>query len=464
MDSLRHAFDRITHAFGSGHRPRPHREPLGDGEASAVRRPSHPRPGSVDSENPLLGEAHPAPDLVAGDLRSPVFLGTEAEYFREARRVIDQAKPGDKLCVQMYEFENLATHADAGGADKAPGFADQQALLPGLAAAARRGVDVDVILDASHPRNSDGRMNQPILDYLSDQAGRSGHIQVDFYPPESVNIDHAKELIHLTPTAGGAFAVDEALAGGSNWGNHTPANDDGGGAFYGRDAMGAARIFFRDQTFCRGEREAAPNPAADETGPVRWAVTAPSDEGGGSAAIRDAKLALTRDADEVYLNQFCLTHHDLLAATAEKGANAHVRLDPNELAVNRSALGFIRDHGGEAMWANTAMDPDMEGQKNHEKLDVYVKGGVPVALTIGSANDTSNGLESTFSRPSPSTGKPESHKTNHEIDAIVSRATDGAYSTAPFLDAALAKTRHDLAEKSLEKPPSKLSGTAPGQF
>lgn len=423
-----------------------------------------PRPGSLDTTNPVVGHAQPAPQLVAGDLKSPQFHGSEAEYFKEARRMIESAKRGDVLCLQMYELENEATNGGKYSARKAPGFADQQALLPALVEAAKRGVKVAIILDASRGKEGEGIRNAPIVDYLNKNAGSTGNMTVDYYPPESVIIDHAKELVHLTPAAFGKFAVLEAVVGGSNWGNHTAANDDGGAAFYGRDAVGPAQVFFRDLAFCRGDRTSPPNPASDDGTPVQWRVTAPRDEGGGSTGIRDAKIAETKQADEVWLNEFCLNHHGLLDVTCEKGKDAHARVDPNEFKVNNWGLWQIRKAHGQAMWANTALDPSMEGQKNHEKLDIYVQKGVPMSLTIGSANDTNSGLETTFTAPNRQTGQQEEHKTNHEIDAVVHRVTNGSYSTAGFLDAALTKTKKDLAERSLDKPPESLSGTSPGQF
>ncbi|MBS2040955.1 hypothetical protein JST97_38570 [bacterium] len=426
-----------------------------------TRAPRKASPKTLD--NPQVGQAAPAPRLTAGALKSPVFLGSEQAYFAEARHIIEQAQKGDTLAVQMYEFENVETNGDKDAAQNAPGFADQQALLPGLAEAAARGVQVEVVLDASKNPKTGELMNQPVADYLIAAGKKSGNLTLDFYPPNAVNIDHAKELIHLRPD-GQAMAVQEALVGGSNWGNHTPANDDGGGAFYGRDAVGAAQIFFRDQAFARGDVSSPASPDQDPNAPVSWAVTSPTMCAGGSTGIKEAKLNLMQQADEIYLNQFCLNNSDLVAAAVAKGPAVHARLDPNEVHVNRDALTQIRQAGGQALWANTMMDANMPGQKNHEKLDVYVKDGTAFAATLGSANDTGNGLETTHYSPSSTTGKNTQRKTNHEIDAIVRRVQDGSYSTAAFLDAALAKTKTDLEQRSLEKPPSSLSGTAPGEF
>lgn len=412
---------------------------------------------------PVIGQAEPAPRYAAGTLRSPKFLGTEAEYFKEARRIIEDARPGDLLCAQMYEFQNAETNGDRGAARNAPGYADQQALLPGFAAAAARGVKVHLVLDASS--DAGGKLNnQPILDYLKGSA-KTGNLTVDLYPPDSVNIDHAKMLIHMAPDNAGKFLVDEMLGGGSNWGNHTPANDDGGGAFYGRDAVGAADIFFRDQAFARGDHSAPAIPQSAPDAPVQWAVTAPPDEGGGSSGIKETKVRLSKSADAVYVNQYGLTNRDVVAELIAKGRNAHVRLCPTEHNVNSKALTDIRRARGEALWADTTLDPDhMPGQKNHEKLDIYVKQGVPFAMAIGSANDTANGLEGggAMAWDGPSGAW---RKSNHEVDAFVYRTTtgeatpEGTYSTAPFLDAALAKTKDDLAHRSTRDLPERLEPT-----
>jgi len=86
----------------------------------------------------FAGKAEPAPALSDGTLRSPQFLGTEAEYFREARRLIESAKGGDRVALQRYEFENAKTNGDKDAAVNTPGYADQQALLTYLSDAADR--------------------------------------------------------------------------------------------------------------------------------------------------------------------------------------------------------------------------------------------------------------------------------------------------------------------------------------
>lgn len=428
------------------------------------------RPGdsqiTLPHKNPQIGTAEPAPRIVAGPLRSPRFLGTEVEYFKEARRLVESARAGDMLCLQMYEFENAITNPKTPGAVDAPSYADQQALLPALADAAARGVKLNIVLDASKNPRTGELNNAPITRWLRQAAQKSGNITLDYYPPETVNIDHAKELLYFTTSDDGAYVLQEALTGGSNWGSHTPANDDGGAIFYGRDGMGAAQIFFRDQAFCRGDRSSPAAPQNDPNAPVQWAVTAPHAEGHGSSGILEAKLSLTREADAVFMNDYVLTHANLLRAVTDKGKNAHVRLCPTEQGVNIHAIRAIRRAGGEAMWANTQIDPQhMAGQKNHEKLDVYVRHGdgiaarrqeVAFALTMGSANDSANGLE-----PSSEDDIARSRRINHEIDSIVRRVTtdeitsDGSrYSTEAFLDAALAKTKNDLATRSCADPPT----------
>ncbi|CAN0419779.1 unnamed protein product, partial [Phaeothamnion confervicola] len=147
------------------------------------------------------------------------------EYFKEARNILDSAKPGDIVGIQMYEFQNAQTNPDK-GATAAPGYADQQALLPGIAEAAARGVKVHLILDASKDEKTKELNNQPVIDYLKKANDKTGNITLDLYPPATVNIDHAKEIFHLAKQPDGKFSVERVLAGGSNWGNHTPANDD----------------------------------------------------------------------------------------------------------------------------------------------------------------------------------------------------------------------------------------------
>jgi hypothetical protein len=422
-----------------------------------------PAPTSV-GQPPQVGTPRQAPTLTEGTLHSPKFLGTEAEYFKEARRLIESSKPGDMVCLQMYQFQNAATDGETGGAPNAPGYPDQQALLTGLEDAANRGVRVDLVLDASSLSNG-GTNNDPVVAHLIKSAGASGNLTIDRYPANTVNIDHAKELLYLTGNGDGSYAVQEALVGGSNWSNHTPANDDGGGTFYGRDAVGAAEIFFRDQAFSRGDTSDTPLPIQTTSkSPVTWGVTAPSQEGGGSDSIKAAKLDLTKQADEIYFNDYCLTNKELLNLVLAKGAKAHVRLCPTEHQVNSAALAAIRHAKGQALWANTKLDPEhMPAQKNHEKLDVYVQKGVPIALTFGSANDTGNGLD----RASTVivNNQPLVRLSNHEIDAVVRRVStgestpEGTYSTEAFLDAALHKTVTDLKDRSSRDLPEVAATT-----
>jgi hypothetical protein len=431
--------------------------------AAAERRPA--------IQNPVVGKASAAPTLVAGPLESPQFLPDEASYFSNLAQLLKDAQPGDIVGFQMYEFESGLTNGLHDAPTEAPGFADQQQILPLMEAAAKRGVKLQGILDASMNKETHQMNNQPIVDWMQKLGEQTGNVTLDMYPPEVVNIDHAKQIFLARPTGQpNTYAVIKAMGGGSNWGNHTPANDDGGGLFFGRDALGNAQIFFRDQAFCRGDRTTPALPQQDANNPVQWAVTAPTAEGGGSTSIRDNKMAAIAQSDHVYLDQFVLNHHGLIAALMDH--DPHARVDPNEEMVNKPGLQQLRQAGHEAMWANTAMDPvHFPAQKNHEKIEAYVKGNVAFLVDLGSANDSSSGLDTTHTSPSPSSGKPVEHKTNHEIDAFVKRVNTGektasgaTYSTEAFCDALLAKIKNDLATRSLQDPPSNLSSTAPGHF
>jgi hypothetical protein len=456
--------------------------------ATASTRPPKPNPNDpqVTDNKPIVGDVAAAPTYTAGALKSPVFKGTEAQYFKEALSIIQNAKPGDIVGAQMYEFQNAQTNPDSKGATNAPGYADQQALLPALAAAAARGVNVQVILDASKNEKTKELNNQPIIDYLKAAGAKTGNITLDLYPPNTVNIDHAKEIFHLAKGAGGSYTMDEALGGGSNWGNHTPANDDGGGAFYGRDAMGAARIFFRDQAFCRGDTTSAPDAPDDPNAAVQWHTTSPTAEGGGSTVIKQEKLDNIKQYPTLYSEQFCDNNPDLLKAEEGLGKGMHLRADPHEGPVNRPGITGIRASGGQAGWANTTLDPadgpgdpskssgDYPGSIQHAKLDINVDAnGVPQVLTIGSANDTGNGLETTHKSDAEAASeaaqtwsteeKSTTKKTNHEIDVQVRRETQGNYTTATFLDDAYAKVKNDFTgNRILDSPPAGLNGDGGG--
>ena len=459
-------------------------------DPGTVKAPRPPKPNPNDPQvtdgTPLIGTAAAAPTYTAGALKSPVFDGTEQQYFHDALAIIQNAKPGDIVGGQMYEFQNAQTNPDSKGATSAPGYADQQALLPAFAAAAKRGVKVELILDASKNEKTKELNNQPIIDYLKQNAGNTGNLTLDLYPPNTVNIDHAKEIFHLAAGAGGKYTMDEAMGGGSNWGNHTPANDDGGGKFYGADAMGAARIFFRDQAFCRGDTTSAPDVADDPNAAVQWHTTSPTAEGGGSTVIKQEKLDNIKKYPNLYSEEFCDNNPDLVKAEEGLGKGMHLRADPHEGPVNRGAIAGIKAAGGQAGWANVSLDPtatpgaaatssgDFPGSIQHAKLDINVDAnGVPQALTIGSANDTGNGLETTHKSDAEAAAtaadtwsteeKSTTKKTNHEIDVEVQRKTVGSYSTDAFLDAAYAKVKNDFTgNRILDTPPSGLNGGSGG--
>jgi hypothetical protein len=431
------------------------------GATTTAKTPRPPKPNPNDPQvgdnKPIIGTSEAAPTYSAGALKSPVFKGTEAEYFHEALSIIQNAKPGDIVGAQMYEFQNAQTNPDSKGAPNAPGYADQQALLPALAEAAKRGVKVEVILDASKNEKTKDLNNQPIIDYLKQNAGDSGNLTLDLYPPQTVNIDHAKEIFHLAKGPGDSYKMDEALAGGSNWGNHTPANDDGGGAFYGSDAMGAARIFFRDQAFCRGDDDSAPDVADDPNAAVQWHTTSPVAEGGGSHVIKDEKLANIAKYPTEFSKSFCHNEPELLKAEEGLGAGMHLRDDGSEGRVNRPGVDAVRTAGGTAGWANTTLDPvHMPAQIQHAKIDLNVDAqGVAQAVTFGSANDTVNGLDTSHKTTTADSSEASSAwsteeksaagKINHEIDVEVQRQTHGSYTTTTFLDAVQAQMNHDFS-------------------
>src|SRR5262249_15555883 len=141
--------------------------PPTDGYAGTARttEAAFARPTAPPIENPIVGTPAPAPRLTADastSRPSPKYLSNEADFFHETRSMIDNAKSGDVIGVQMYEFQNAATNPNDKGAPNAPGYADQQALLPSLAAAAKRGVKVNLILDASMDPKTHTRTNQVI--------------------------------------------------------------------------------------------------------------------------------------------------------------------------------------------------------------------------------------------------------------------------------------------------------------
>jgi hypothetical protein len=370
-----------------------------------------------------LGQAQ-SPARLSADTtdrrRSPRYLGDEEQFFGETRSVIERAKPGDLLYLQMYEFENELTHGNTHNATGAPGYADQQAILPGLVEAAKRGVNVQLVLDESSSMS--GQVpNKAIVKYLRKNAPEN--LTIDFYPKKEVNIDHAKELVHLSPKDDGSYEVQEAITGGSNYGNHTAANNDGGAAFYGGDALGAAVVFQRDQAYCR--RLAYETPALPE-GPVQWLETSKE-----SDAVREQMLELLRQCDTAWIQQFVLTHGDVMDGLKEKGTKAHVVLDSGWSTYDKEAEADMLAAGVNVVWSNPT-----GGAKMHRKEGIYLDAqGDFLAGQIGSANATAKGLNKSTSH----------RRANHEIVAFVRPYESAHYSTKPLLQGMLEKAQENLA-------------------
>jgi phosphatidylserine/phosphatidylglycerophosphate/cardiolipin synthase-like enzyme len=241
--------------------------------------------------------------------------------------------------LEMYEFQSPKVgHADT---PVGPGSDKQQLLLDDLVEAKARGCDVNVVLDGSTSSFTGKQNNAEIAQYLQSKG-----VNVQFYPPHAAKIDHVKLLVTDN---------DKALIGGMNWGTHSPENHDADVLVEGPEAAKArTQIFAPDLAFAEGKEAQAPAPPPDDGGKCDFLTTAPREQGGGAAQIKDKILSDIDGAkSRVHAELFVLTDHDIidsLKQARERGCDVKVLLDPNQARVNQRSMDALQQAGVDAKW------------------------------------------------------------------------------------------------------------------
>lgn len=314
--------------------------------------------------------------------------------FTAAHDMLTNARSSVEL--EMYNFDGAPGQPRSSGTDwnaiDKLGGAEQTRLVGDMVSAARRGVDVRVILDASKKKTG-GIDNQATADYL-----KANGVKVLNYPPDTVNIDHVKLLV-----------VDDnkALIGGMNWSYHSPANHDADVLVTG---AGAARlrqdIFEPDVAISGGKPQNLPPgtiSAIEKDHTIDPYTTAP-----GVSTIKDALINDINGARQtIHAEMFCLTDPVTVQALKDahaRGVDVRMLLDPNEAKYSKMAAETLSAAGVPVRWYN--VDPATR-QMLHAKWGTIDGQNI----FIGSANWTENGL-----------GGSTINKVNHEADVKVNDA------------------------------------------
>jgi phosphatidylserine/phosphatidylglycerophosphate/cardiolipin synthase-like enzyme len=168
-------------------------------------------------------EAEPSVTVNVGRTKVTSLIDAK-QIFEKTVEYIDSAK--NSIQIEMFEMQNLDVDSDlwpSGGAERIPGWKEQQAILHKLIEKKKNDpkLNVQVILDV-HKWYQDGAGNykrhygnMKMIKYLKENG-----IDVVPYPRPAqggAGLQHVKML-----------AVDgkKVILGGMNWGNHSAANHD----------------------------------------------------------------------------------------------------------------------------------------------------------------------------------------------------------------------------------------------
>jgi phosphatidylserine/phosphatidylglycerophosphate/cardiolipin synthase-like enzyme len=259
-----------------------------------------------------------------------------------------------------------------------------------LVAAQKRGVDVQVILDAS--KQKDGSVhNTPVADYLQQNG-----VEVLRYPKSKASIDHIKLLV-----------VDDkkAMIGGMNWGVHSAVNHDANVLIEGREAAELKKEVFDTSARFSGGTPTDTKLNPDREDKIQVLNTRPVEEEGGSSI----KGAIVNNIDNakksVHAELFSLTHKEVVQSLKDahnRGVDVKVMLDPNLYIINRKAFYELKDAGVPVKWLTVDVH---EQEKLHGKW-ATIDGEKSI---VGSANWSHKGLDG---------GKP-GDRTNREANVVV---------------------------------------------
>ncbi|MCL5774477.1 MAG: phosphatidylserine/phosphatidylglycerophosphate/cardiolipin synthase family protein [Firmicutes bacterium] len=327
------------------------------------------------------------------------------DIFTAADDMIKSAKSSIKL--EMYNWRNKAVDGKD-GAVGAPGYDEQQKLLPLIVGAAKRGVNVQVILDAS--KTASGNINNADMAAYLKKNG----VHVLTYPADTVNIDHVKLLV---------IDGKDALIGGMNWSSNSPINHDADVRIEGPAAKDAQQLFDEDWAFSGGKAISKPSKNDVTSGNIKFITTAPPEENGGSSDIEKALLDnVNRAKKSIHGEVYTFTDPDVVKAMKDakaRGVDVKIIFDPSQAFVNKKAYDELKKAGIGVRWYDADTS---KRQLLHAKWGVFDN----KELLIGSANWTHNGL--TCEDKTGSTSPGQKRLSNHEADVdIADTATSSVF-------------------------------------
>jgi len=356
--------------------------------------PTMPKPKKQGSGKPTPGggQKPKSPGNPLDTFKTKVTPLIDGEQiFPKAREMIRGAK--DNIAIEMYSFGNadVQNRKNVPGVTDAQHFQDHRALVNELIAAKKRGVEVQVILDAS--RGRDKRMhNIDVGEHL-----KANGIDVIRYPKSKASIDHVKLLV-----------VDNyrAMIGGMNWGVHSPVNLDANVLIEGREAAELKQQIFDSSARFSGAVPSKTDLDSNREDKIQVLTTQPVEHDGGSSTVKKAILENINGAKKsVHAELFCLTEREVIQSIKnahDRGVDVKVLLDPNLYIINRKAFYDLKDHGVPIRWLKVDVDKE---EKLHGKW-ATIDGERSI---VGSANWSHKGLDG---------GKP-GKRTNREANVLI---------------------------------------------
>jgi len=244
-------------------------------------------------------------------------------------------------------------------------FGDRE-LADVLADRRKAGVDVQVVTD----RGSE--VNRAMKRYLSGQG-----VPVWFSPTQRDAINHVKILV-----------VDGrlAMAGGANWGEHSPQNFDAMVEVEGPPAKWLAVLFRQDVDKARGRFTRDPGPGIPEGGPRTVRLLTDADI---RRAVMDVIWAAKRSLD---VGMFVMTDREIVSSLIEahqRGVRVRVVLDPGEegeMPLSGGAFNRLQKKGVPVRWF-------VGDAKRRERLHLKAMVADGKLAVVGSANWTARGLK-----------------------------------------------------------------------
>ena len=232
------------------------------------------------------------------------------QIFGKINETLDKAKSW--VMLNMYDFQSPELYPERHCAPDTPGAVEQGTLAQKLVDLHNKGVQVRVILDNSKqqvkpPYSLEPEHNTRMLEFL-----RKNGIATVTYPREHSRINHTKLLV---------VDHNHAVVSGMNWGNHSPANHDGGVHIEGPDARNLFHHSFRpDWLTSGGDSKLLPAIQPFRPGKIKVMQTAGADTvQGPKSEIQEGILDQINQAQKsIHAELFVLTNKQVVSRLIEK--------------------------------------------------------------------------------------------------------------------------------------------------